>query len=78
MCTIFTIGDTPDGRRFIAMEYVPGQTLRRRLEAGTMTVAEALDVATQIASGMTAAHADLQSRDTGPNWWARPHTNQAL
>jgi serine/threonine protein kinase/Tfp pilus assembly protein PilF/TolB-like protein len=42
--------------RFIATEFVDGQTLRRRMQAGTMTLSEALDVAYQTAGALAAAH----------------------
>jgi len=67
VCTIFTTGDAPDGRRFIAMEYVPGRTLRQRLEGGPLHISEALDLANQIASGIAAAHAaGIIHRDLKP------------
>jgi len=31
VCVIHALGSTSDGRRFIAMEYIEGQTLRERL-----------------------------------------------
>lgn len=34
VCTIYALGRTADGRHFIAMEHVEGQTLRRRLTDG--------------------------------------------
>jgi serine/threonine protein kinase len=52
---------------FIAMEYVPGWTLRRILDAGPMPVAAALEVAIQIADGLAAAHrAGIVHRDLKP------------
>ena len=41
---------------FLIMEYVEGQTLRARRDAGPMTVSELLGIAHQIALGMAAAH----------------------
>jgi eukaryotic-like serine/threonine-protein kinase len=57
VCTIFALGKGPEGRRFIAMEYVDGQTLRPRRSAGPHSVLDALDIAIQIAAGISAAHA---------------------
>ncbi|NIT97448.1 MAG: protein kinase, partial [Actinobacteria bacterium] len=45
-----------DGVRFLAMELVPGEDLSTRLERGPMPIDEALEVATQIAEGLAAAH----------------------
>src|ERR671912_47033 len=57
VCTIHALGETTDGQHYIAMEYVEGETLRRRLATSRLSVRQALDVAIQIASAMTAAHA---------------------
>src|SRR5205807_5071938 len=54
------------GVHFIAMEFVVGDTLRLRLKQGTRLV-EALDVTTQIASALAAAHrAGIIHRDLKP------------
>jgi Tol biopolymer transport system component len=45
-----------DGLHFIAMEYVPGEDLARRLERGPLALGDALDVARQIAEALEAAH----------------------
>ena len=45
-----------DGRPFLVLELVPGETLADRIEKGPMPVAEALDVARQIADGLAVAH----------------------
>src|SRR5512139_3994680 len=45
-----------DGKRFIAMELVEGQTLAHRLLRGPLPVDEALEVCRQIAEGLEAAH----------------------
>jgi eukaryotic-like serine/threonine-protein kinase len=41
---------------FIAMAYVKGQELEERISAGPMEIAEALDIACQLADGLEAAH----------------------
>ena len=52
--TIHGIGES-DGHRFIATEFIEGETLRERLSTGLNTD-EALEIAIQIASALVAAH----------------------
>ena len=63
-----------DGRPFIVTEFVEGQTLRQRMQAGPIAVREALDIATQIAGALAAAHTrGLVHRDIKPeNVMLRP------
>ena len=64
--TIFDIGQTA-GWQFIATEYVAGETLRQRYKEKPLTVAEAVDVAVQIAAALAAAHsANIVHRDIKP------------
>jgi serine/threonine protein kinase len=74
VCTIHSLGEAPDGQRFIAMEYVEGETLRQRLGSRRLTLAQVLDTAVQVASGLTAAHgAGIVHRDLKPeNVMIRP------
>lgn len=71
--TIYEVGQI-DGRHFIAAEYIEGQTLRERLNAGQITVGEALEVGAQTASALEAAHvAGIVHRDIKPeNIMLRP------
>lgn len=63
---IYEIGEA-HGRRYIAMEYVHGMTLRQALQRGPLKVSEALDIATQIAIALVAAHeAGVLHRDIKP------------
>jgi len=56
-----------DGVDFIAMEYVPGETLARRIPPQGMPVAEALRVARGVAAALAAAHAaGIVHRDLKP------------
>src|SRR6185503_13962459 len=57
VCTIHEVIETEDGRHCIVMEYVEGVTLRQRLADGRMTVAESIEIAIQVASALSAAHA---------------------
>src|SRR5262245_26595123 len=56
-----------DGHRYLVLEYVPGPTLGERLEQGALPLDETLDVCTQIAAGLEAAHeAGVVHRDLKP------------
>lgn len=71
--TIYEVG-LADGAHFIATEYVEGQTLRRRLQQGSLPLNEAVEIAAQIASALAAAHsAGIIHRDIKPeNVMLRP------
>ena len=45
-----------DGTTFLALEYVPGDTLAERLRRGPLALKEALDICRQVADGLDAAH----------------------
>jgi len=70
--TIYEIGET-DGKHFMAMEHIQGQTLRRRMAEG-LTISEILDIAIQTASALNVAHeAGIIHRDIKPeNVMVRP------
>jgi serine/threonine protein kinase/Tol biopolymer transport system component len=58
---------TSNETQFIAMEHVAGETLRHRLKHSGLRLGEALDVTTQIASAVAAAHrAGIIHRDLKP------------
>ncbi len=66
ICTIYDIGDF-DGRPFIAMELLEGQTLKHRIAEKSIPVAELLDIGIQVADGLEAAHAKgIVHRDIKP------------
>ncbi len=67
VCSIHEIGETTDGRPFIAMACYDGETLKERLQRGPLPPEEALDVASQLARGLGAAHArNIVHRDVKP------------
>lgn len=57
VCAIHEVGETEDGRPFIAMPFYRGETLKERLRRGPLPAAEAAAVARQLAAGLAAAHA---------------------
>ena len=66
-CTIHEVIQTEDGRHCIVMEYVEGMALRERMTNGPMNLNEALDIAIQIASALSSAHAaGIVHRDIKP------------
>ena len=67
VATVYDVGETDDGRPYIAMAYYAGHTLRERLGGGPLEVAEALRIGTALADGLGAAHArGIIHRDLKP------------
>jgi non-specific serine/threonine protein kinase len=65
ICTVHDVGEH-DGRPFIVMQLLEGQTLKQRLRE-PMAVAEALHIGAQVASALAAAHAKgIIHRDIKP------------
>jgi eukaryotic-like serine/threonine-protein kinase len=66
ICTIYDIEEF-EGRPFIAMELLEGQTLKRRIARKSIEIAELLEIGIQIADGLEAAHAKgIIHRDIKP------------
>lgn len=63
---VYDVG-TQDGRSFVVTELLEGETLRTRLTGGSLGADKAVEVAAQVSSGLSAAHArGIVHRDLKP------------
>jgi eukaryotic-like serine/threonine-protein kinase len=56
ICNVHDIGETDDGQLFIVMAYYEGETLKKRIERGPVTIEEAVNISVQVAQGLAKAH----------------------
>jgi serine/threonine protein kinase/Tfp pilus assembly protein PilF len=67
ICVVYDIDETPDGQMFISMEYLEGETLKKKIERGPLKIEEAVSIALQIAQGLAKAHEhEIVHRDIKP------------
>lgn len=64
---VYDVGEE-DGQHYIVMEYIDGRTLKQLInKRGSLTVAEVIDIMTQLTDGLSAAHeAYIIHRDIKP------------
>lgn len=55
ICTIYEIAEL-EGQTFIAMAFIDGQSLEKKINEGPLPIDEALDIAIQVAQGLDKAH----------------------
>ncbi len=55
VCPVYEIGEV-DGQTFLAMAFLEGDSLDKRIERGPLKIPETIDIAHQIAMGLEAAH----------------------
>ena len=64
---VLAAGSLPDGRPYLAMEKLPGETLARRLARGPLPLAQAVALFVQLCDAVSAMHArSLIHRDLKP------------
>jgi serine/threonine-protein kinase len=56
ICVIYDIEESEEAQVFISMEFLEGQTLKKQIESGPLSIDEAVKIASQVAQGLSRAH----------------------
>lgn len=67
ICVVHDIEETEDGQMFISMEYLEGESLKKKIERGPLEIGQAIRYALEVARGLVDAHAHgIIHRDIKP------------
>ena len=67
ICVVYEVGESEDGRPFLAMEYIDGRTLEFLVRQRRIKIRESIEIGIQLADALEAAHArHLLHRDIKP------------
>jgi serine/threonine protein kinase/tetratricopeptide (TPR) repeat protein len=67
ICTIHEIDETENGQMFICMDLYEGETLKQKIGKGPLAIEAAIDIALQVAEGLSHAHQkNIVHRDIKP------------
>jgi serine/threonine protein kinase/Tfp pilus assembly protein PilF len=67
ICVVYEVGESEDGRPFLAMEYIDGRTLEFLMRQRRIKIRESIEIGIQLADALEAAHArHLLHRDIKP------------
>ena len=67
ICTIHEINETDHGQLYLVMAHYEGETLQERVARGPLALDDAIDMATQVGTGLAEAHgAGIVHRDIKP------------
>ncbi len=67
ICVVHDVDETSDGQMFINMEYLEGETLKKKIERGPLRLDEAVGISVQVALGLAKAHKHgIVHRDVKP------------
>jgi serine/threonine protein kinase/tetratricopeptide (TPR) repeat protein len=67
ICVVYEVGESEDGRPFLAMEYIDGRTLEFFMRQRRIKIRESIEIGIQLADALEAAHVHhLLHRDIKP------------